>query len=99
MSKPNVIILSLALVGAFVLGALLCGQSTPAVAQQPAPAAQPTVTLPTQPVPVVAAVPYQSRTEYEQDPFEPARLRRTTNTVMRVMLVKADGTLEIKEAP
>ncbi len=46
---------------------------------------------------VVAAVPYQSRTEYEQDPFEPSRLRRTQTTVTKLVLIRSDGTTELKD--
>ncbi len=46
---------------------------------------------------VVAAFPYQSVTDYEQDPFEPARLRRTQTNVVRILIVKSDGSTEIKQ--
>jgi hypothetical protein len=52
----------------------------------------------TQPSPVVAAFAYQAETEYEQDPFEPTKLRSTKMQVRRVMLVHQDGSMEIKDA-
>ncbi len=45
---------------------------------------------------VVAAVPAESVTEYEPDPFEPERLRSSTVRVRRVAVVYADGSIEIK---
>lgn len=44
----------------------------------------------------VAAVPAESITEYEPDPFEPERLRSSTVRVRRVAVVYEDGTVEIK---
>ncbi len=94
----------LSLVGILLTGVLIGlfagGRFTPAAAQD-APAAAPAanVTAITQPSPVVSAVPFQSRTDYEQDPFDTARLRRTTTTVTRVVIVRADGSMELKETP
>ena len=48
---------------------------------------------------IVAAVPAESVTEYEPDPFEPARLRSSTVRVRRVAVVYSDGTIEIKQCP
>ena len=45
---------------------------------------------------VVAAVPVESVTEYEPDPFEPQRVRSSTVRVRRVALVYADGTIELQ---
>lgn len=84
------------------IGLVLGSHPTAAVAQgAPAPAAPPTpdVTAILAPSPVVSAVPYQSRTDYEQDPFDTARLRRTTTTVQRLVLIHADGSMDIKETP
>lgn len=44
----------------------------------------------------VAAVAQDSITEYEPDPFEPARLRSSTVRVRRVAVVYEDGTVEVK---
>jgi len=44
----------------------------------------------------VAAVPAESVTEYEPDPFEPERLRSSTVRVRRVAVVYEDGTVEVK---
>jgi len=44
---------------------------------------------------VVAAVPAESVTEYEPDPFEPERLRSSTVRVRRVAVVYSDGSIEI----
>lgn len=79
-------------------------EKPPATTAPAAPATQPAakaadVTEVLKPAPVVSALAYQTQTEYEQDPFEPTRLRRTTATVTRVLVVRSDGTMEIKSAP
>jgi len=48
---------------------------------------------------IVAAVPAESVTEYEPDPFEPERLRSSTVRVRTVAVVYSDGTIEIKQCP
>ncbi|MCK4323674.1 MAG: hypothetical protein KAW89_04035 [Armatimonadetes bacterium] len=48
--------------------------------------------------PVVAAIVYQQETEYEPDPFEPDRVRRTRTEVKELIIVRADGTIERKRA-
>jgi len=54
------------------------------------------VTALTQPSPVVAALAYQAQTEYEQDPFDATKLRRTTMQVRRVLVVHQDGLMEVQ---
>ena len=46
--------------------------------------------------PVVACTPYLSVTEYEEDPFNPDRVRRTRTTVSSIVIVRADGSTETK---
>jgi len=103
MQKVTLAVVTLALAAGLIGGFVLAGRPDMAYAQgnpPDKPADKPVdITAIVQPSPVVAAVPCQSRTEYEQDPFEPTRLRRTTSTVMRVMLVHQDGTVIVKEAP
>lgn len=102
MNRPSVTLLAGLLILAFALGALLGGGPRRALAQEPAkPAAEPAVDIKalTQPPAVVAAVPLQSRTDYEQDPFDTQRLRRTQTTVQRLLLIHADGSMEAKDAP
>ena len=48
--------------------------------------------------PVVAALPYRYETEYIQDPFEPDRIRRTRTEITHIVIVRADGSLEVKPA-
>jgi hypothetical protein len=48
---------------------------------------------------VVAAMPYKEETEYEQDPFDATKLKRTRTVVTHVLLVRSDGTTMIKSAP
>ena len=48
---------------------------------------------------VVAAVPAESVTEYEPDPFQPDRLRSSTVRVSKLAVVYADGTVELKPCP
>lgn len=48
---------------------------------------------------VVAAVPAESVTEYEPDPFEPERLRSSTVRVKRVAVVYSDGTIRVEPCP
>lgn len=94
MSKTTLLSMLAVLLAGIVLGMVLGAHPS-----QAADAAAPTdVKAITQPSPVVSVVPYQSRTDYEQDPFETNRLRRTTATVLRVIVVHADGTMEIKDA-
>lgn len=94
----------------FGLGTILAGQSRPAMAQQepaPPPAANgeepaageltPEAQALLQRPQVVAAMPFQSRTDYEQDPFEPSRLRRTQTVVTKLILIRADGTMELRD--
>lgn len=83
-----------AIVSAIMVGGILL--QTPALAQdaetaEPAPAE-------TKASPVVAAVPYQTRTEYQMDPFEPSRMRSTETEVSTLILVRADGSTEIVRA-
>lgn len=49
--------------------------------------------------PVVAAIPYKYETEYELDPFEPDKLRRTRTIVTHVLVVRSDATTAVKPAP
>ncbi len=48
--------------------------------------------------PVVGVIAYQQETEYEPDPFEPDRVRRTRTEVKELIIVRADGTIERKRA-
>lgn len=92
------LLLLVALAG-LAAGVMLLGQQSPAFAQGDKPKDKPVdIAALTQPSPVVAAMPYQSQTDYEQDPFEPTKLRRTTMQVRRVLLVHQDGTTEIRDA-
>lgn len=76
--------------GALALAVVL---AVAALAQEPA-----VVTLLTE-KPVVAAVPYKYETEYELDPFEPDKLRRTKTVVTHVVVVRSDGTTSVKSVP
>jgi hypothetical protein len=82
-----------------IAGMLLVGPQGIAFAQDDKPRDKPVdIAAITQPSPVVAAMPYQSQTDYEQDPFEPTKLRRTSMQVRRVLLVHQDGTMAIRDA-
>jgi hypothetical protein len=96
MSRKKLWVVLSLLVFLGLAGGVLTGYLPAALAQGEAPAAATDVTKILAPSPVVAAIPYQTRTDYEQDPFEPARVRRTHSTVVRVLLVRQDGTTEIK---
>ena len=48
---------------------------------------------------VVAAMPYKSETEYEQDPFDATKLKRTRTVVTHILIVRSDGSTMIKSAP
>lgn len=50
-----------------------------------------------EPNPIVSVVVGTSETEYEQDPFEQTRLRRSTNRVKSLIYVRADGRVETKQ--
>lgn len=108
MSKPMAVLVVALMALSFALGALLVGYAPAALAQDndAKPADKPADDQPSPAVaallkvqPVVAAVPLATRTDYEQDPFEPTRLRRTESTTLRVLLIRADGTTEVKSAP
>ncbi len=61
---------------------------------------EPEVTAPVvapPPNPIVSVVVGTQETEYEQDPFEPTRLRRSTNRVKSLIYVRADGSVETKQ--
>jgi uncharacterized protein YacL len=75
-----------------VLGMLLAPMLMPQTAF--AQGAVPAVTATS---PVVATAPYAYTTENEQDPFNEDRIRRTRTTVTAVVLVHADGTMEIRK--
>lgn len=47
--------------------------------------------------PIVSVVVGTSETEYEQDPFEQTRLRRSTTRVKSLVYVRADGRVETKQ--
>jgi hypothetical protein len=47
--------------------------------------------------PIVSAVAVEWRTTYETDTFEQDRLRDSTTTVTRVLLVRQDGSVESKK--
>jgi|LSQX01.1.fsa_nt_gb Na+-transporting methylmalonyl-CoA/oxaloacetate decarboxylase gamma subunit len=74
---------------------------TPALAQDTQPetetasAPEATVSDETKIQPVVAAIPYQTSTEYQMDPFEPGRVRSTETKTNTLILVRADGSTEI----
>lgn len=47
--------------------------------------------------PVVAVIPGRTDTDYEQDPFETHRLRRSSTRVRTLIYVYQDGTMEQKD--
>jgi hypothetical protein len=51
------------------------------------------------PSPVVAAFPARYETEFEPDPFDQTRVRRSRTAVNDVVIVRADGTQEVRAAP
>ena len=97
MKRRWTIILSIAVVTA-LLGAGLWLTVWARAQGEEAPATEETVKPPANANPVVAVIPYQSETEYEPDPFEPDRLRRAKTEVKRLLLVRADGTIEQKRS-
>jgi len=66
--------------------------------EQAEPAPGPTLAVPGEQPPVVAAMPYKYETEYDLDPFEPDKLRRTRTVVTHVLVVRSDGTTAVKPA-
>ena len=96
MSRLTLLSLVGVLLTGITIGVVVGGRYSPASAQDAPTAAVQAIV---QPSPVVSAVPFQSRTDYEQDPFDTTRLRRTTTTVTRVVIVHADGSMELKETP
>lgn len=61
------------------------------------PAGETGAVLPPAPV-VVTAIPYKSETEYEMDPFERDLIRRTKTTVTHILLIRSDGTTQVRPA-
>lgn len=99
MNRTTLTLILLGMLAGLVAGVLLVGQQGIAFAQDDKPKDKPVdIAAITQPSPVVAAFAYQAQTDYEQDPFEPTKLRRTTMQVRRVMMVHQDGSMEIKDA-
>jgi hypothetical protein len=47
--------------------------------------------------PIIAVIPGNTETQYEQDPFETTRLRRATARVRTLLYVRQDGTVETKQ--
>ena len=99
MNRTTLALTLLGMLVGLVAGMLLVGPQGIAFAQDDKPKDKPVdIAAITQPSPVVAAMPYQAQTDYEQDPFEPTKLRRTTMQVRRVLLVHQDGTTAIRDA-
>ena len=90
MSK-NLIVLILLAIAACLLVAIVLAADNAAKDKPSAPAAVS--------APIVAAVPYKYETEYEQDPFEPDRLRRTRTVVTHVLVIRADGQVRVVSTP
>ena len=97
MSRLTVIIVSVLVISAFALGALLGSHPSTALAQDKETA--PDVKALTQPPPVVTAIPFQYHTDYEQDPFDQTKLRRTQTTVTKIAIVRSNGSTEMKDLP
>jgi len=100
------LVYALLLVLAFGAGALCKGGLyAPAMAQDDTadkpvegetPAAVTTSIIPR--IPVVAAIPLVTETSYEMDPFNVDHIRSTKSEVKRVLVVRADGSQEIRPA-
>ena len=95
MSKRSAVCLATAL-GVFALGALW-GQHA---AMAPAQAQEGTTVTPLEDVivknPVVACTPHQYSVEHDLDRFERNVLLGSRTTVQSVVLVRADGTVEVR---
>ena len=100
------IVYALLLVFAFGAGALCSGGLyAPAMAQddtadKPADGDSPAAVVPSiiPRIPVVAAIPLVTETSYEMDPFNVDHIRSTKAEVKRVLVVRADGSQEIRPA-
>jgi len=100
------LVYALLLVVAFGAGALCSGGLyAPAMAQDgaadrpaegDAPAAVTTSIIPR--IPVVAAIAPVTETSYEMDPFNSDHIRSTKAEVKRVLVVRADGSQEVRPA-
>jgi hypothetical protein len=96
MNKTTWLAVSVLLLLAFI-GGVFCAYSTGVARADGTPPTTPEVKPVLDTPPIVSAVPYLQRTEYEQDPFDTTRLRRTTTVVTKVLLIRADGTTKIKD--
>ncbi len=96
MKYALVTVLGVAILAAFAVYAI--GEDKPAPAATATGGEGAVKVLPPEPA-VVAAMPYKSETEYEQDPFDATKLKRTRTVVTHVLLVRSDGTTAIKSAP
>lgn len=94
MTRP-IVVLAVAVAGLAILTLVGFSVVRPALADGAKPTATTATAIPAV-SPVVAAFAYRTDTEYEPDPFETTRLRRSRTTVTHVLLVRADGTQEIK---
>jgi hypothetical protein len=52
-----------------------------------------------EPNPIVSVVVGDSETNYEQDPFDQTRLKRSSTRVKSLLIVRADGRVETKQVP
>jgi hypothetical protein len=79
---------------------VLAAENTATGTQPAEPAksgAEATVALPPAPA-VVTAIPYKSETEYEMDPFDRNLIRRTKTTVTHILLIRSDGSTQVRPA-
>lgn len=91
------IVVMLLLAGALVVFAAETSTPGTEATGSAKPAGEATVMLPPAST-VVAAIPYKSETEYEMDPFERDLIRRTKTTVTHVLLVRSDGSTQVRPA-
>ena len=98
MNRTTLAVVIAAVIVGLVAGVLLTGQQGIALADDKPKDKPLDVAALTAPSPVVAAMAYQSQTDYEQDPFDATKLRKTTMQVRRVLIVHQDGLMEVKDA-
>ena len=91
------VVLIAAVLSTIIMGGVLA--RTSALAQDTEPDEAVAVPTESKPAPaVVSAIPYETVTEYQMDPFEPGRVRSTATKTSTLILVRADGSTEIVNA-
>ncbi|MCX7597403.1 MAG: hypothetical protein N2512_00855 [Armatimonadetes bacterium] len=95
--KRSFLVVAVLVVGVLVVFAAESATPQTEAASTTKPAGEQTATLLAPPA-VVAAIPYKSETDYEMDPFQRDLIRRTKTTVTHILIVRSDGSTQVRPA-